>query len=136
MSHFFLTSDPLGTDTSSTTIAWTTLLVTKYSHGNHYSPISNKHFTVQDKIHEEIKQSSEPEMSKLPYLQAVLKESFRFRVPGPLSIPHVVDEQVELAGYTIPKDTIIFHNVWACNFNEKDWKSPEIFRFIVFFSFV
>ena len=87
----------------------------------------NKKFVVQKKVHEEIKRIGKYNLNDLPYCQAVMKESLRYRVPGPLSVPHLADEDIELSGYTIPKGTIIFHNVLACRLNEEDWEDPEKF---------
>ena len=56
-----------------------------------------------------------------------MKECVRFRVAGAINLPHIVDEEIEVAGYTIPKDTIIFHNMWGCYHNSKDWDQPEKF---------
>ena len=67
-------------------------------------------------------------MSDLPFLQATLKETLRFRPPGPLSIPHVTTEDVQVASYIIPKGTITHHNIWAANYNEQDWKEPYEYR--------
>jgi cytochrome P450 len=33
-----------------------------------------------------------------------------------------------LHGFTIPKDTVIFTNLWACHFDPDLWENPEEFR--------
>jgi cytochrome P450 len=51
----------------------------------------------------------------LPYIQALIKETLRWRPVLPLSIPHsaIADDWYE--GWFIPKGTICFPNVWLCN---------------------
>ncbi|KAM7271214.1 hypothetical protein ACFE04_030428 [Oxalis oulophora] len=46
----------------------------------------------------------ESEISKLPYLQAVVKETFRLHPPVPLPVPREAGYDVQIAGFTIPKN--------------------------------
>lgn len=87
-----------------------------------------KRLLVQERIHKEIDEVGSTDMSQLPYLQAVLKEVHRQRPVAPLSVPHTTEEDVTVGGYLIPKGTIVFHNIWGCNYIEKDWKNPYEFR--------
>ena len=66
-------------------------------------------------------------MSQSAYLQAAIKETLRFRTPGPISIPHIVDEETTVLNYRIPKDTIILANFFGSHhIMKKDWKEPEV----------
>ncbi|KAL2253148.1 ferruginol synthase-like [Sesamum indicum] len=70
----------------------------------------------------------ESDIAKLPYLQAMTKESLRIHPPGPLLVPHKSEAEVEISGNTIPKGTQIFINMWA---NERDstlWSNPDAFQ--------
>ncbi|KLO09945.1 cytochrome P450 [Schizopora paradoxa] len=48
----------------------------------------------------------------LPYLDAVIKETLRWNVAAPLSLPRATGEDDEYNGYFIPKGAVIFPNVW------------------------
>jgi len=50
--------------------------------------------------------------SRLPYLDAVIKETLRWNVAAPLSLPRATGEDDEYNGYFIPKGAVIFPNVW------------------------
>ncbi|KAI0810997.1 cytochrome P450 [Irpex lacteus] len=51
----------------------------------------------------------------LPYIQAIVYETLRWRPPLPLGIPHVATESSWYKGYFIPKGTIVIGNIWAMN---------------------
>ncbi|KAJ3558859.1 hypothetical protein NM688_g676 [Phlebia brevispora] len=51
----------------------------------------------------------------LPYIDAIVKETHRWRTVGPLAMPHFSTEDDWYKGYFIPKGTIVFMNVWAMN---------------------
>lgn len=45
----------------------------------------------------------ESDITRLPYLQAIVKETFRLHPSVPFLIPRKADVDVEVSGYTIPK---------------------------------
>ncbi|KAF6752851.1 cytochrome P450 98A3 [Ephemerocybe angulata] len=49
----------------------------------------------------------------LPYVHAIVKETYRWFTIIPLGIPHASAEDDEYDGYFIPKGTIIMPNAWA-----------------------
>ena len=57
----------------------------------------------------------------LPYIQALVKESLRWRAALPLGIPHSTIEDDWYEGMFIPKGTICIPNVWHMN------RDPEIY---------
>ncbi|KAL8487552.1 hypothetical protein ACS0TY_024019 [Phlomoides rotata] len=44
------------------------------------------------------KQVEESDISKLPYLQSVIKETFRCHTPGPLLVPRKAEDGVQING--------------------------------------
>lgn len=51
----------------------------------------------------------------LPYIQALVKESLRWRPVLPMGIPHRTTEDDWYEGMFIPKGTICLANQWQCN---------------------
>lgn len=78
-------------------------------------------------------QLEESHISKLPYLQAVVKETFRLHPPAPLLVPRKSDVDVEISGFMVPKNAQIIINVWAMGKDSNVWENPNQFipeRFI------
>jgi cytochrome P450 len=69
----------------------------------------------------------ESDISKLPYLQAVVKENFRLHPAGPFLIPHKAEDDVEMCGFTVPKNAQILVNVWAMGRDSSIWQNPTLF---------
>lgn len=107
-----------GTDTSSNTIEFA------------MSEILNKPL-VLEKARQELeavvgKDSivEESHLHKLPYLHAVMKETLRLHPVLPLLVPHCPSETCTVGGYTIPKGSRIFINVWAIHRDPSSWENP------------
>ncbi|KAL3850527.1 hypothetical protein ACJIZ3_012409 [Penstemon smallii] len=73
-------------------------------------------------------QITEPDTTKLPYLQAVIKETLRLRMAIPLLVPHMNLHDAKLHGYDIPAESKILVNAWWLANNPAHWKKPEEFR--------
>ncbi|XP_057442133.1 trans-cinnamate 4-monooxygenase [Lotus japonicus] len=93
------------------------------------------HPEIQQKVRDEIEkvlgpghQVTEPDIQKLPYLQAVVKETLRLRMAIPLLVPHMNLHDAKLAGYDIPAESKILVNAWWLANNPATWKKPEEFR--------
>lgn len=61
----------------------------------------------------------------MPYTMATIFEILRHS-SSPI-VPHVATEDSCIAGYGIPKDTIVFINNYELNTNEKYWLNPQEF---------
>ncbi|KAI9111123.1 hypothetical protein K1719_017998 [Acacia pycnantha] len=66
----------------------------------------------------------ESHIHKLPYLLAVLKETMRLHPVGPLLVPHCPSETTTVGGYTIPKGSRVFVNVWAIHRDPSVYDNP------------
>ncbi|XP_061988629.1 flavonoid 3',5'-hydroxylase CYP75B138-like [Rosa rugosa] len=66
----------------------------------------------------------ESHIHKLPYLYAVMKETLRLHPALPLLVPHCPSETCTVGGYTIPKGSRIFVNVWAIHRDPSSWENP------------
>ncbi|KAF8689621.1 hypothetical protein HU200_041735 [Digitaria exilis] len=93
------------------------------------------HPAVQRKVRDEIRDVigddepiTESNIHKLPYLQAVIKETLRLHSPIPLLVPHMNLEEAKLGGYTIPKGSKVVVNAWWLANNPELWEKPEEFR--------
>ncbi|XP_021732600.1 cytochrome P450 76AD1-like [Chenopodium quinoa] len=89
---------------------------------------------MMDKAQEEIeqvlgkdRQIQESDIIKLPYLQAIIKETLRLHPPTVFLLPRKANCDVELFGYVVPKDAQILVNLWAIGRDPQAWENPDIF---------
>lgn len=111
-----------GTDTTSNTLEWgmTEVLLKPY---------------IMAKAKEELeavigkgKIVEEKDLSRLPYLSCIVKETLRIHPPIPLLIPRKVVNQVTLNDYIIPKDTQVLVNAWAIGRDPSIWEDSLEFK--------
>lgn len=69
----------------------------------------------------------ESDIARLPYLQAIVKETFRLHPAAPFLIPHKSEFDVEIEGFIIPKNAQILTNIWAIGRDSSVWLKPESF---------
>ncbi|EAY76296.1 hypothetical protein OsI_04230 [Oryza sativa Indica Group] len=93
------------------------------------------HGEIQEKLRRELdtvlgpgRQITEPDTHRLPYLQAVVKETLRLRMAIPLLVPHMNLRDAELAGYGIPAESKVLVNAWYLANDPGRWRRPEEFR--------
>ena len=73
-------------------------------------------------------QVKESDISRLPYLQAIIKEIFRLHPTVPLLLPRKAEKDVEIFDYTIPKGAQVLVNVWAISRDSTIWENPNEFK--------
>ncbi|RWR80714.1 geraniol 8-hydroxylase-like protein [Cinnamomum micranthum f. kanehirae] len=110
-----------GSETSASTVEWAMVELLRHP------KVMEK---ARSELIETIKEGrpvEESDISRLPYLQAVLKETFRLHPPAPLLLPHRAESDVEIGGFTIPKDAKVLVNVWAIGRDSNTWVDPTSF---------
>ena len=110
-----------GTDTTSATVEWAMAELLR-------SPekMARARAELREIIGEE-ETVRESDISRLPYLQAIVKETFRLHPAAPLLVPHKAEADVEINGYVVPKNARIIVNVWASGRDSGTWSDPETF---------
>lgn len=66
--------------------------------------------------------------SKLPYIDALVKEVLRWHPIVNVNLPHVVMEDDTYDGYLIPKGSIILANIFAFTHSLSTYSSPMLFN--------
>ncbi|XP_019160544.1 PREDICTED: angelicin synthase-like [Ipomoea nil] len=70
----------------------------------------------------------EVHLPKLSYLDAVVKETFRLFPALPFLVPRCPTHTTQVGGYTIPKGTRVFLNMYAIHRDPQLWDNPMEFR--------
>ncbi|KAF7070758.1 hypothetical protein CFC21_076229 [Triticum aestivum] len=111
-----------GTDTSALTTEWAMALLLK-------------HPGVMAKVRAEIDANvgmsrlvEESDITNLPYLQCVVKETLRLCPVGPVIPAHEAMEDCTVGGFHVERGTMILVNAWAIHRDANVWDAPEEFR--------
>jgi cytochrome P450 len=67
------------------------------------------------------------DVKQLPYIQAVVKESLRWRPLVDAGMNHMSTEDFEFEQYYFPKGTLFTWNAWAISQNPDEYEDPERF---------
>ncbi|KAM0003323.1 putative geraniol 8-hydroxylase [Helianthus debilis subsp. tardiflorus] len=122
MRHLFLALFIAGTDTASTTLEWA---MAELIHNPDKLATTRSEIIKLMENKEKIIQESD--ISQLPYLQAVIKETLRLHPPVPFLIPHQAIHDIEIQGFMVPKNAQILCNLWAMGRDQKVWSHPDTF---------
>lgn len=68
------------------------------------------------------------DQESLPYLAAVIKETFRWEVTAPSGVPHMLTADDEYKGYFIPKGSIVIANAYQILNDEETYPNPSAFN--------
>nr|QPF47154.1 flavonoid 3'-hydroxylase [Clarkia gracilis subsp. sonomensis]QPF47155.1 flavonoid 3'-hydroxylase [Clarkia gracilis subsp. sonomensis] len=111
-----------GTDTTSSTVEWS--IAELIRHPTILATLQSE----LDAVVGPTRLVTELDLPNLPYLQAVIKETFRLHPSTPLSLPRIAAESCEINGYHIPKGATLLTNVWAIARDPEQWTDPLVFR--------
>ncbi|KAM7507006.1 hypothetical protein LguiA_017459 [Lonicera macranthoides] len=111
-----------GTDTTSSTLEWAMAEL-----------LRNPETMVKAKAElEEVigkgKLLEEADVTRLPYLGSIIKETLRIHPPVPFLIPRKVETDVEACGYLVPKGAQVLVNAWAIGQDPTLWEDPISFK--------
>ncbi|XP_038687187.1 LOW QUALITY PROTEIN: geraniol 8-hydroxylase-like [Tripterygium wilfordii] len=119
--HLFLVLFVAGTDTTSSTLEWAMAELLRNPEAL---------FRARAELEQTIGKGNrvqESDVARLPYLQAIIKETFRLHAAVPLLLPRKAAEDVEVAGYKVPKDAQVMVNAWAIGRDPSIWEDSNSF---------
>ncbi|XP_036610925.1 cytochrome P450 2J2-like [Trichosurus vulpecula] len=111
-----------GTETTSTTLRWALLYMALYPE------IQGK---IQAEIDRVIGQSRQPTMADkeiMPYTNAAVHEVQRMGDIFPFNVVRLATVDTTVAGYHVPKGTVLMTNLTALHRDPKEWATPETFN--------
>ncbi|KAK9273284.1 hypothetical protein L1049_018091 [Liquidambar formosana] len=121
MKHLLLDLFIAGTDTTSSPLEWA---MAELLHNP--TTMAKARTELQEVIGKD-RPVEESDIAKLPYLQAIVKETLRLHPPAPLLSRHKAGIDVEIGGFTVPKDAQLVINVWAIGRDPNIWSNQNSF---------
>ncbi|XP_045800445.1 geraniol 8-hydroxylase-like [Trifolium pratense] len=119
--HLLLNIFVAGTDTTTYTLEWA---MAELMHNPE----------IMSKVKKELEQAvgkgipvQETDIANLPYMQAVIKETFRLHPAVPLLLPRKAEIDVQIGDYIIPKDAQVLVNAWVIGRDPNKWDNPNVF---------
>ncbi|XP_024988408.1 geraniol 8-hydroxylase-like isoform X2 [Cynara cardunculus var. scolymus] len=112
-----------GTETTSSTLEWAMAELI-----NNPEKMSKARSELEEVIRKEDRTFEESDIARLPYLQAVVKETLRLHPPVTFLLPHKATTNVEVQGYIVPKDAQILCNLWAMGQDSNVWPNAQRFE--------
>ncbi|KAB1217135.1 Geraniol 8-hydroxylase [Morella rubra] len=121
LERLFLDLFVAGTDTTSATLEWA---MAELLHN------PNALSKAKEELEREIGKGNaveESDIARLPYLQAIVKETFRLHPAVPFLLPRKAETDVEINGYVIPKGAQVLVNAWAIGRDTNLWDNANFF---------
>ncbi|KAM7265617.1 hypothetical protein ACFE04_003300 [Oxalis oulophora] len=110
-----------GTDSAAVAIEWA--LAELFTHSELLKRAQQE---IEDLVGKD-KLVEESDCLNLPFIQAIVKETFRLHPPIPLLMRKAIEPR-EVNGYKIPKGTVLYVNVWSMGRDPKNWENPTEFK--------
>ena len=111
-----------GTDTSALTTEWAMALLL-----THPEAMRKVRAEIDTKVGT-ARMVEESDITNLPYLQCVVKETLRFCPIGPIIPAHEAMEDCTVCGYHVRRGTMILVNAWLIHRDPKLWEAPGEFK--------
>jgi len=64
----------------------------------------------------------------LPYIEAIMREVYRWNPVAPLALPHRLTEEDVYEGYRLPAGSLVFANTWAILHDPEIYPDPMEFQ--------
>ncbi|KAM1303786.1 hypothetical protein ACFX2F_021553 [Malus domestica] len=119
--HLFLDLFSAATDTTSGTLEWAMAELLRNPEKLSQAQAELKQIIGKGKPVEE------SHIARLPYLQAIIKETFRLHPVVPFLLPRKAEIDVEICGYIVPKGAQVLVNAWAIGRDPNIWDDPNSF---------
>lgn len=110
-----------GTESSAVTVEWALSELLKRPH------IIEKATEELDRVIGQERWIEEKDMPRLPYIEAIMKETMRLHPVTPMLAPRMAREDVNVAGHDIAKGTLALIHVWAIGRDPTLWENPDEF---------
>ena len=111
-----------GSDTTSSSLSCFLLAATAFPE------VMNKGREELDRVVGDNRSPTWSDEAQLPYIQAIVKEIFRWRPVAVLGgQPHASTQEDVYNGYYIPKGSTMLANLWAIQLNEHNFPDPHNF---------
>ncbi|KAL9238035.1 hypothetical protein vseg_012514 [Gypsophila vaccaria] len=111
-----------GTETSASTMEWAIALLIQNPEVHKKAQKEIDDYVGHDRF------IDEHDLAHLPYLHCVINETLRMYPPTPIIPPHESTDDCVVAGYHIPRGTMLQVNIWAIHNDPKVWDEPRKFN--------
>ncbi|KAJ9539349.1 hypothetical protein OSB04_032082 [Centaurea solstitialis] len=123
MIHLFLDLFFAGTETTSSALEWA---MAELIHNP--EKMTRARVEVSEILKHDNRNLQESDISRLPYLNAIIKETLRLYPPLAFLGPRKAIHDVAVEGFIMPKNAEILCNVWAMGRDPNIWSDPKVFK--------
>ncbi|MCD9561053.1 hypothetical protein HAX54_019987 [Datura stramonium] len=103
-----------GTDTTASTMEWALSLLL-----NNPEALKKAQNEIDTHIGDSSRLLVDSDLSQLPYLHGIIKETLRMCPAGPFLVPHESSGECVVGGFRVPRGTMLLVNLWAIQNNTK-----------------
>ena len=111
-----------GYETTSTTLRWTIAYLVHHPQWQ---------IEIQNQLDEVVGRDRMPgrdDRPRLPLVQATIMETLRLGNVAETALPHYTLKDTSLAGYRVPKDTVVLVNLMNVHLDPDCWENPSSFN--------